>query len=65
LLDFVNPRKEEGVHSIDITTIRLPDGTYQVLSCLIWGECKGPTSHYTEAGFTIDLQTETVAQKLY
>jgi len=65
LLDFVNPRKEEGVHSIDITTIRMPNGEYQVLSCLLWGSCTGPTSHYTEAGFTIDIQTECIAQKLY
>lgn len=66
LLEFVDCKKSMGTHSIDIVTIRQPNGKYQVLSCVIWGECgNGDTSHYTEAGFTIDVQTEKVAQKLY
>ena len=54
-----------GVHSVDILTIKCPDGSYQVLSCLYWGECEGLTSHGTTAGFTMDIKTEKVAQKLY
>lgn len=65
LLDFVKPKKEMGVHSVDIVTIRLPDGSYQVLSCLLWAECEGLTSHGTTAGFTIDVKTEQIASKLY
>lgn len=65
LLDFVKPKKEMGVHSVDIVTIKCPDGSYQVLSCLLWGECEGLTSHGTTAGFTIDVKTEQIAQKLY
>lgn len=65
LLDFVKPKKEMGVHSVDIVTIKCPDGSYQVLSCLLWGECEGLTSHGTTAGFTVDVKTEQIAQKLY
>ena len=55
-----------GIHSIDIETVRQPNGNYQVFSCVLWAECgKGETSHYTNAGFTIDVQTECIAQKLH
>lgn len=54
-----------GTHSFDILTIKGPDGSYQVLSCLLWAECEGDTSHGTTAGFTIDVKSEQVAQKLY
>lgn len=65
LLDFVLPTKDLGVHQLDITTIRMPNGDFQVLSCLLWAECSGDTSHYTSAGFTIDVETETIASKLH
>lgn len=64
MLDFVKPQKELGIHSFDIVTIKCPDGSIQVLSCLLWAECEGLTSHGTTAGFTIDIKNEKIAEKL-
>lgn len=50
----------KDVHSIDIITIRTPDDGVKVLSVLLWADCTTGSSHSTRAGYTIDVETETV-----
>merc|ERR1712167_66281 len=60
LLELVRPHKDYGVHSIDLLTVITPDGFAKVLSCLYWGDCTGDSSHSTRAGYTVDIETETI-----
>ena len=60
VLEWVEPDPALGVHSLDIITVRTPDDDVKVLSVLVWADCTGSSSHTTHAGYTIDLETETV-----
>jgi len=60
VLELVRPKASEGVHSIDIITMRTPEDEVKVLSCLFWTDCTTDSSHSTQAGYTIDVETETV-----
>lgn len=64
LLDFVLPNNKLKTHTLDIVTIKCPDGNYQVLSCLFWGDCQEDTSHTATAAYTIDVGTEQIASQL-
>ena len=44
--------------------MKCPDGTYQVTSCLYWGDCQEDTSHSATAAFTIDVATGKLASQL-
>ena len=52
VLELVRPKKSEGVHSIDIITMRTPNDEVRVLSCLFWTDCTTDSSHSTQAGLT-------------
>ena len=41
VLDLVRPHPKQGVHSLDIITIRAPGGDVKVLSVLLWTDCSG------------------------
>jgi len=68
LCEFVVPATDlrissEGyspVHAIDIVTLRTRVGV-RVLSVLLWTDCDEWTSHSCQAGYIIDVATETVA----
>jgi hypothetical protein len=60
LLELVRPDKDHGVHSFDILTVITPDGSAKVLSCLYWGDCTTSSSHSTRAGYTVDIDSETL-----
>lgn len=57
LLEYCRPKEDLGVHAIDILTMVTPEGP-RVLNCVYWGECTGPSSHSTTAGYTIDVDKE-------
>jgi hypothetical protein len=59
LLELVRPTEDHGVHSFDILTYMTPDGP-KVLSVLYWGDCTTSSSHSTQAGYTVDVNTETI-----
>jgi hypothetical protein len=60
LLEWIRPRKDmEGVHQLDIITVRTPNGI-EPLSVLYWGDCSGPSSHSCRAGYTVDFHTEKI-----
>jgi len=61
VLELVRPKKELGVHALDIITLRTPDDKVQVLSVLLWTDCARTTSHSCEAGFTMDLDGKVIA----
>jgi len=44
--------------------MKAPDGTYQVLSCLFWGDCQEDTSHSATSAFTVDVGTEKIASQV-
>lgn len=60
VLELVRPKKELGVHSIDILTIRTPDDDVKVLSVVLWTDCTQSSSHSTRAGYVIDCETEKI-----
>eukprot|EP00037_Helgoeca_nana_P012479 m.113536 g.113536 ORF g.113536 m.113536 type:complete len:408 (+) comp21466_c0_seq1:128-1351(+) len=60
VLEMVKPKKDLGVHSLDIITMRTPDDDVKVISVLLWADCTTSSSHSTQAGYTIDIETETV-----
>jgi len=60
VLELVRPKKDMGVHSVDIVTMRTPDDKVKILTCLIWTDCTTSSSHSCEAGYTIDVETETI-----
>lgn len=59
LLEFVRPTPSLGVHSLDILTISTPKGP-KVITCLLWADCTTDSSHSTQAGYILDVETETV-----
>eukprot|EP00041_Stephanoeca_diplocostata_P000575 m.15425 g.15425 ORF g.15425 m.15425 type:complete len:425 (+) comp10745_c0_seq2:239-1513(+) len=61
VLELVRPKPELGVHQLDIITMRTPDDDVKVISVLLWADCTTSSSHSTRAGYTIDIETETVA----
>ena len=61
VLEMVRPKASLGVHSLDIVTVRTPDDDVKVLSCLLWTDCTGSSSHSCRAGYTVDIETETIA----
>jgi len=69
VLEKVKPKKGmfvshqpgcSDVHSIDIITVRTPDNDVRVMSVLLWADCTTSSSHSTRAGYTVDVNTETV-----
>eukprot|EP00659_Diplonema_papillatum_P022207 gene22207-34080_t len=60
VLEMVRPKKSLGVHSIDIVTVRTPNDDVKILSCLLWTDCTTSSSHSCRAGYTIDVETETI-----
>eukprot|EP01059_Diplonema_ambulator_P019156 TRINITY_DN319_c0_g2_i1.p2 TRINITY_DN319_c0_g2~~TRINITY_DN319_c0_g2_i1.p2 ORF type:complete len:456 (+),score=133.08 TRINITY_DN319_c0_g2_i1:182-1369(+) len=60
VLEMVRPKKELGVHSLDIVTLRTPDDDVKVLSCLLWTDCTTDSSHSCRAGYCVDVETETI-----
>jgi len=60
VLELVRPKPELGVHSLDIITMRTPDDDVKVISVLLWADCTTDSSHSTQAGYTIDPDTEEV-----
>lgn len=60
VLELVRPKKELGVHSLDIITMRTPDDDVKILSVLLWTDCTTDTSHSCRAGYLLDIDTETV-----
>lgn len=60
VLELVRPKPELGVHQLDIITMRTPDDDVKVISVLLWADCTNDSSHSTRAGYTIDIETETV-----
>ena len=56
IMDMVLPSKDIGVHTYDILTMSMPDGSVQVLSSLIWADCgDSDTSHGCNSGYAIDV----------
>merc|ERR1712166_468137 len=60
LLELVRPKKQLGVHSLDIITTRTPEGHVKVLNVLLWTDCTTDSSHSCRAGYTVDVDTEMV-----
>ena len=69
VLEMVKPKKKmfeshqpgiSDVHSIGIVTMRTPDDDVKVVSVLIWADCTTSSSHSTQAGYSVDLETETI-----
>ena len=67
LCEFITPSKSvrvssEGfssVHSLDIVTTRTKAGV-KVLTVLLWTDCTDWSSHTCEAGYLVDVHSETV-----
>ena len=57
---MVRPRKDLGVHALDIVTVRMPGDQVKVLTALLWTDCTTDTSHSCRAGYVVDVETETV-----
>jgi len=47
------------VHSLDIVTIRTKAGV-RVLTCLLWTDCEEWSSHSCQAGYLMDVHSETI-----
>lgn len=62
VLEFIRPRTGLEIHQFDIVTMKTLEGV-KVVTVLYWGECTGPTSHTTEAGYVVDVESETLVQK--
>ena len=60
VLEKVRPRKDLGVHALDILTVRTKGDDLKVLSALLWTDCTTDTSHSCERGYVIDVETETI-----
>ena len=48
-----------AVHSLDIVTMRTRAGV-KVLTCLLWTDCETWSSHSCQAGYLVDVYSETV-----
>jgi len=59
VLEYCRAPERLSVHSMDILTVATPEGV-KVLTCLYWGECTGPSSHSTTAGYVVDVETEEI-----
>ena len=59
LTEFVDCKKNLGVHQFDVLTARI-DGEIKVLRVLYWGDCSGDTSHSASTGYMCDPNTETI-----
>jgi hypothetical protein len=67
LAEFVQPTdalnlSSDGfgnVHSLDIITLRTSVGV-KVLTVLLWTDCDGWSSHTCQAGYLVDVDTETI-----
>merc|ERR1712166_1361254 len=60
VLEMVRPRKDLGVHSLDILTVRTPDDGVKVLSVLLWTNCTTDSSHSCQEGYMVDVESETI-----
>jgi hypothetical protein len=60
VMELVRPHPDLAVHSLDIVTCRTPDGDVKVVTCLLWADCTTDSSMSTRAGYSIDVDTETV-----
>lgn len=60
VLELVRPKKELGVHSLDILTVRTPKDGARVLSVLLWTNCTTDSSHSCQEGYVIDVETEQI-----
>ena len=60
IVEYCRPLPRLGVHSCDIVTVATHEGV-KVLTCLYWGECTGPSSHSTTAGYCVDVEKEEIA----
>ena len=60
MLELVRPKASLGVHSMDVVTIRTPGDDVKVLSALLWTDCTTNSSHSCQAGYVLDVETETV-----
>lgn len=60
VLELVRPKKDLGVHSLDIVTVRTPDGNAKVLSVLLWTKCTTDSSHSCQEGYVVDAESETI-----
>ena len=61
-MGFAESDPEYGVHTFDILTILRPNGEIGIISCLLWGNCEGETSHSTQNGYSIDIHTCKVVE---
>lgn len=55
----VSSKGFKSVHSLDIITMRTKAGV-KVLTCLLWTDCDGWSSHYCHAGYLCDVMSEEV-----
>ena len=51
VLQWIRPKADMGVHSLDILTINSSDEGFKVVSVILWTDCIGPSSHNTTAGY--------------
>ena len=51
VLQWIQPKKDMGVHQLDILTINSSDEGFKVVSVILWTNCIGPTSHNATAGY--------------
>lgn len=68
VLEWVRPSQAgdaaglQEVHTLDIMTVAMPDGTVEVWTVLYWGDCQdGKTSHTTNGGYVIDVANEEIS----
>jgi hypothetical protein len=57
---MVRPRKDLGVHSLDILAVRTPNDGVKVLSVLLWTNCTTDSSHSCQEGYMVDVESETI-----
>ena len=58
LLELIRPKKDLGVHSLDILTARDSQGRVQLVDVIVWAGSKSATSHGATAAYMIDPKTE-------
>ena len=51
VLQWIRPKKEMGVHTLDIRTINSFDEGFKVIDVILWTNCSGPSSHNATAGY--------------
>jgi hypothetical protein len=60
--EFVMADKTFGVHQADCLTVRLPDGSVEVVRCMYWGNCTGQTSHSATSAYMVDWKNEKITK---